>query len=154
MEFCEYQSKILKISGRSTVDSDLVRKSHDIMYCALGIGGEGGEVLEEFKKALRTSSIDDLYANMSFDKKQDIAYELGDLLYFIARMAVLIDYSFDDIAGMNLDKITIRQNAKDKPSGTGMKPEIEKRALDKLLNAGCSQESAKSLLQEIANLCK
>lgn len=75
----------------------------------LGLGGEAGEVLEEFKKALRYT----LYGYRGLDgtdvgdlthRRGRIAEELGDVLHYTARIATIMGLSLEQIARDNLTK--------------------------------------------------
>lgn len=80
-------------------------QSDDIPVCyALGLGGETGEVLEKIKKIYRDK---DGYYDL--DAKLAIAYELGDVLWYLSRLASNIDWDFDKIAELNLHKLQSRQ---------------------------------------------
>jgi NTP pyrophosphatase (non-canonical NTP hydrolase) len=68
------------------------------MYCALGLAGESGEVTEKVKKWHRDGKID----------KEAVAYELGDVLYYLTRLANTMGYTLADIETMNVQKLTSR----------------------------------------------
>jgi NTP pyrophosphatase (non-canonical NTP hydrolase) len=63
----------------------------------LGLAGEAGELLSEYKKYLRDGDAHRLF-------KDRIAEELGDLLWYISNVATKFELSLDDIAIGNLDK--------------------------------------------------
>lgn len=77
-------------------------KGIGLLYTALGLGGEAGEVLEEIKKMLRSEE------NMTFERKEKIIFELGDLLWYIAAMATELGEDLDLIAAINLEKLKDR----------------------------------------------
>lgn len=72
----------------------------EIVYPALGLCGEAGEVAEKVKKVLR----DDL-GNFTDEKKRIIAKELCDLLWYIAALSADLGYTLEEIADMNLKKL-------------------------------------------------
>lgn len=72
----------------------------DVSYCALGITGEAGEIADHVKKMLR-----DDYGIITEERKEHLKKELGDVLWYLARMAGKLGYSMDEIAQTNLDKI-------------------------------------------------
>lgn len=71
-----------------------------VLYTALGLTGEAGECGEKVKKHLREG--DEEYLD-------DLEDELGDVLWYLARLAAELDVSLDDIAERNLDKLLDRQ---------------------------------------------
>lgn len=76
-----------------------------IVYTALGLAGEAGEVANKVKKVMRGDT------EFTDDAKQEIAAELGDLLWYIARCADEIGYPLAEIAAMNAGKLRARQQA-------------------------------------------
>lgn len=79
---------------KETCPSHTLRMS----YCGLGLTGEAGEVADKLKKVLRDGQYEPLA----------IAKELGDVLYYIAQLAELMGYSLQDIAEMNVAKLSKR----------------------------------------------
>jgi NTP pyrophosphatase (non-canonical NTP hydrolase) len=73
--------------------------TQELSYLALGLGGETGEVLEKTKKLIR-----DFYFN-----KEEVAKELGDVLWYLAQYASAIGYTLEEIAENNVRKLTDRQ---------------------------------------------
>lgn len=96
MTFDEYQK-----TARSTAvyNNDL-----GVIYTALGLAGEAGEVVEHIKKMVRDN---DRVATP--ERVAKIRKELGDVLWYVANMASDLNLSLDDIAAGNIEKITSRQ---------------------------------------------
>jgi len=80
------------------VDPKVIEAIRAIAVLAIGITGEAGEVADEFKKYLRGDKLD----------RHNIALELGDLLYYLTAAANVIGYSLDDVAKLNIDKLSKR----------------------------------------------
>jgi len=74
-------------------------KAQSIIYPALGLAGEAGEVAEKVKKWIRDGNLD----------RDAIAKELGDVLWYIAAMATDLDLDLDRIADMNIQKLADRE---------------------------------------------
>ncbi len=97
MEFDEYQRGAL----RTARDKDA---KDEFMHLVLGLVGEAGEVAEKVKKLVR-----DRDSDVAALDRDDMAAELGDVLWYTAVLANFLDLSLDDIAQRNLDKLADRQ---------------------------------------------
>lgn len=71
------------------------------IYTALGLVGESGEVAEKVKKFVRDGNEKYLH---------DIQDELGDVLWYQARLSDELGLNLSDVADRNLDKLLDRQN--------------------------------------------
>jgi len=76
----------------------------DSLHWVLGINGEAGEVAEKVKKIIR-----DKNGKMTKQDKQELAKEIGDVLWYLAVFAHDLGFSLDDIAQQNLDKLKSRK---------------------------------------------
>lgn len=90
-------------------------KSISLMYPALGLNGEAGEVAEKVKKIYRDDS-----GNISHNKREEISDELGDILWYVAAMCEDIGVTMDYVAKRNLDKLASRM-LRNKIHGSGDK---------------------------------
>ena len=79
MELNEYQKKALNTAFHL--------EKYKVIYPALGLGNEAGEVLGKIKKWLRG---DDGEGQMSVDRKQALKEELGDVLYTVLFLTLLL----------------------------------------------------------------
>jgi NTP pyrophosphatase (non-canonical NTP hydrolase) len=75
-----------------------------LAYPALGLAGEAGEVAEHAKKAIRDDE-----GNVSQARREAMAKELGDVLWYVAQLATELELDLDQIAQGNLDKLLSRQ---------------------------------------------
>ena len=83
---------------------------HKVIYPALGLSNESGEVLGKIKKLLRDDDVSfDGFNTISNEKKAAIADELGDVLWYIAALAKDLNLSLNDIAAINLEKLKSRK---------------------------------------------
>lgn len=79
-------------------------KEYNIVYPALGMAGEAGEVADKVKKVIRDNN-----ADFSPLKCEEIALEIGDVMWYCAVLADRIGYRLDTIARMNNRKLKSRQ---------------------------------------------
>lgn len=75
-----------------------------LAYAALGLAGEAGEIANKVKKILRDDN-----GVLMHDKAQAIADEVGDVLWYLARVAEEVNHRLDGIAQRNIDKLLSRQ---------------------------------------------
>lgn len=77
---------------------------YEIIYPALGMNGEAGEVADKVKKIIR-----DTNGIMSSDQRKSLAAECGDVLWYCATLANDLGYTLEEIGRMNHDKLKSRQ---------------------------------------------
>jgi len=98
MDLNEYQ----KLATRTASFGDK-KEIDQIVYLALGVAGEGGEVAEKIKKVLRNDD-----GVISDEKKLEIKKELGDVLWYLSQMARVLGFTFEDVAQTNINKLADR----------------------------------------------
>ena len=78
--------------------------TYSIIYPALGLAGETGEVVEKVKKLLRDSNTvpDEAFV-------ENVKKELGDVLWYVAILARDLGIKLDDVAQANYQKLKDRQ---------------------------------------------
>lgn len=101
----EYQKK-----ARQTA---MYPNEYVVIYPALGLAGEAGEVANKVKKVLR-----DMGGIYLPESRSEIATELGDCLWYTALLAHDLGYGLEDIAYMNLKKLESRAS-RGKIKGSG-----------------------------------
>ncbi len=77
--------------------------SYKIIYPALGMNGEAGEVAEKVKKVLR-----DDHGQLTKETRDAILAEIGDVLWYCAQLATDLNASLGDIAEANIAKLNSR----------------------------------------------
>lgn len=75
-----------------------------IIYPALGLANEAGEVLGKIKKVLRDNNGD-----FTLEHRIEISKELGDVIWYCAALSNDLGISLDVIAFNNLAKLKDRQ---------------------------------------------
>ena len=73
----------------------IYKAEHSVLYPALGLAGEAGEVANKVKKMLRDGDFD----------RQAIAAEIGDVLWYIAALSRDLNIEMQDLAMKNLEKL-------------------------------------------------
>ena len=105
MDFNSYQ-RIAKTTA-------IYPATHKILYPALGLAGEAGEVANKVKKLIRDGT-----SSLPKEWKENIGSEIGDVLWYCAVLADDLGISLGKIAADNETKL---QRRKDKGmiSGSG-----------------------------------
>ncbi len=106
MDLNEYQNKSKETACYPNVGSNFI-------YPTLGLSGEAGEVADKVKKVLR-----DKNGIFDMEAKKQLKLELGDVLWYIAQLSTEMGFDLNDIAQINLDKLSSRSQ-RGKISGSG-----------------------------------
>lgn len=77
----------------------------DLLHWVLGLNGEAGEVAEKLKKIIR-----DKNSLITEEDKQELAKEIGDVLWYLAVFAHDLGVPLEQIAQQNLDKLKSRKD--------------------------------------------
>jgi NTP pyrophosphatase (non-canonical NTP hydrolase) len=91
MQFHDYQSR----AGETLIRPH----THPIIYPALGLAGEAGEVANKVKKLIRDGALD----------KEAVAQEMGDVLWYLAALATDLGLDLGQIAEDNLARLADRK---------------------------------------------
>lgn len=81
-----------------------------LLYTTLGLSGEAGEVADKVKKIIRDQ--DDPYSDLSEEKKNELAKEVGDVLWYVATVSHELGFDLSHIATMNINKLLSRKKRK------------------------------------------
>ncbi len=93
----EYQKNTINTAiypGAGTGDN------RELVYLALGLASESGEVAGKIKKLIR----DGLFEPMQ------VAHELGDVLWYIARLGSSLGYDLETLMKWNYQKLNTRKD--------------------------------------------
>lgn len=97
MTFDEYES--------AAAETAIYQRSHALVYPALGVAGEAGEVAEKVKKMIRDGHLD----------AHGLHKEIGDVIWYLAALCRDMseefgaDYSLKSAAQGNLEKLKSRK---------------------------------------------
>lgn len=105
MDFKEYQDL-----AKTTA---IYPSNYKLVYPALGLAGEAGEVAEKVKKLIR-----DTNGMVTDTFRESIKKELGDVLWYISAIASDLNMDLQDIAITNYNKLKSRQE-RNQISGSG-----------------------------------
>jgi len=101
MTLDEYQAAIVGFDTNKTQCYDLA----DGYYVdkILGLVGEAGELADKYKKIIR-----DKDSTIGESDRAELNKELGDVLWYVATLARYLGASFDEVAAINLAKLSDR----------------------------------------------
>lgn len=102
-EYAEAAKKTA-VYPKMRIDGDPDSEPTGLIYAAMGLAGEAGEVAEQVKKFMRDDGCKPTEA-----RRQKLLLELGDVLWYVAAVANEIDATLDDVADMNIRKLASRQ---------------------------------------------
>lgn len=105
MDMRTYQREALATDRVPLTASGTIDPVAGLVVPLLGLAGETGQLLSEYKKHLR-----DRDAHLMF--KERVAEELGDLLWYVANVASKFDLDLAEIAAANLEKARGRWGAR------------------------------------------
>lgn len=82
-------------------------RNNAIVYPALGLAGETGEVVDIIKKIVRNQEIrPELF--ISADQHDALELELGDVLWYWCALVKDLGYDPEDVMQANIDKLKAR----------------------------------------------
>ncbi len=96
MDFDTYQKNARKTALYPNKDSNYI-------YPLLGLVGESGEVAEKIKKVIR-----DKDGYFDANSKKELKKELGDVLWYLSNICNEFNFSLDEVAKINLEKLNSR----------------------------------------------
>lgn len=93
----EYQQK--------ASETAIFPKNKALEYITLGLTGEAGEIANKVKKLIRDGADEETLEQ----KKIEIGYELGDVLWYCAMLAREVDINLGHIMEKNIEKLHSRK---------------------------------------------
>lgn len=97
MTLNDYQNKALS--------TNINQGTHVFFDRMFGLVGEAGEMADKVKKWIR-----DDQANWEKLNKDELASELGDVLWYVATLAESLGYDLEEVGQKNLSKLQDRKN--------------------------------------------
>jgi NTP pyrophosphatase (non-canonical NTP hydrolase) len=88
-------------------------KESALEYLCLGLVSEAGEVAGKIKKIIRDDK-----SKITEERKNEIASELGDVLWYLAQLSLELNIPLSTIANQNIEKLKDRIS-RGKISGSG-----------------------------------
>lgn len=101
MEFDNYQEDSVKMAvypGRGNGEPN------QLVYVALGLAGEAGEVANEVKKIIRDDE-----GEVTKERKEKLVLEMGDVLWYMSALAEELEVDLSYIAARNIMKLEDRK---------------------------------------------
>lgn len=96
-----------------TKQTAIYPQSKALEYLCLGLASEAGEVAGKLKKIIRDED-----GQVSSENSQKMAKEIGDVLWYCARLVDELGGSLSEVAEQNMDKLISRKN-RDALGGSG-----------------------------------
>ncbi len=94
----KYENVDFKSYQDMASDTAVYKAEHAVIYPALGLAAEAGEVANKVKKIIRDGTFN----------REAIADELGDCLWYIAALCRDLNFDMTDLAQRNLTKLNSR----------------------------------------------
>ena len=88
---------------QAALETAVYPEQYNIIYPALGMTGEAGEVADKVKKVIRD------YGSLTSERKREIVKEIGDVLWYCATLANDLGYSLEEVGIMNIEKLKSRK---------------------------------------------
>lgn len=95
MDFIDYQDVVISTA--------VYPEKNKITYPMLGLGGEVGEMMNKYKKVLRGDT------TLTIKLRSDLIKELGDVLWYVAKLADDLGSELRTVAFLNATKLLERK---------------------------------------------
>ena len=84
------------------------RDAWSINYCAVGLGGEIGELLNDWKKAIRDEKVGQQRRRPGVERRDKLLDELADVLWYAVRLEHGLGSDLETVAQENVRKLETR----------------------------------------------
>jgi len=108
MKLDEYQEVAEKTAVYPDAGEGTLRA---LVYTTLGLAGEAGELANKVKKLLRDKGLDMgelVEANLDHGPFDELACELGDVLWYVAQTATELNLCLSKVAELNIARLSDR----------------------------------------------
>ena len=112
MNFKEYEKKAKSTEFHTTKQEKKIF-GNLLINPTLGLAGETGEFVDKIKKVFR-----DKRGKLDKATRELLVSELGDILWYLAKMAGVLGSSLEEVATKNIDKLASRKK-RNKIKGEG-----------------------------------
>jgi len=101
MNFAEYQKA-------ATATADYPSKGSNLLYPALGLAGESGEVVDKIKKLWRNKG-KTMPQQLTPEEKAELVMEISDVMWYVAALSEELNVSMEEVARLNIEKLMDRK---------------------------------------------
>jgi len=98
VNFDEYQKFCKKTAVYPNIGKNFI-------YPTMGLVGEAGEIANKVKKVIRDDN-----SKLTKVNREELAHELGDVLWYVAQLSTELNLKFSDVVSMNVEKLSSRKN--------------------------------------------
>lgn len=98
---------------KGALETAVYPEQYRVIYPALGLAGEAGEVADKIKKVIRDEG-----GKVDEQRRMDVAKEIGDVLWYCAVLASDLGFELEEIGRMNYEKLKSRKE-RGKIGGSG-----------------------------------
>jgi NTP pyrophosphatase (non-canonical NTP hydrolase) len=102
MNFDDYQYK--------AAETAIYKDKDKLLYTALGLAGESGEIANKVKKIIRDREFEgNAVDSLNHEEKYALIKELGDVLWYVSAIAHDLGFSLSNVADINVGKLQSRK---------------------------------------------
>ena len=95
-DFNKYQKECRKTAIYPKIGKNFI-------YPTIGLVGEAGEIANKVKKVIRDDN-----SKLNNKNREELAYELGDIMWYVAQLSTELNIKLSKVVEMNIEKLTQR----------------------------------------------